>query len=464
MTEKRRNASVERYLKRLSRELSHLGRADRDDIVREIEEHILERWESDSGGAFDEESLRGVFGKLGSAESIAAQYCEQRGWARPPKRHTARNAALTIVGIIILTFVIGTYATYKFIISPVVGAFKDSVVEVDDSGVRVLNGAVSVTDEGVKVRGIVDIKASDEGVEIGGHNKMYGIKKLLAMEPIAEKTGSLTIPASDFAKMKLTLKSGKLSMSGGPSDKIEVSFVKKVYGTDKAKAAKIVDEMDLKQKKDGKTIDIEAVNPLPQVGDYPDGIYGVTYEIAASVPKRLEADIDCKYCISDVSKLAGPLRMDVKYGSTKIDEIEKSLVIDDNYGSLEARKIGGDVDVNGKYGTLDVEDVAGKMNLDNSYGTSTIKGVGGDFNADSKYGQMDLSGVRGNMNISSKYGEIDIDLMDGYGFAFQADSKYGSIDCDFPTQKNGDQLTARVGDGNHKVMIDAKYGSVDVRR
>ena len=102
-----KNFRIRSYIKKLQKNLKHLSDADRDEIVKEIEGHIVERWEIDSKGKLDDASLVGVLGKLGTPESIAAQYCEQRGWATPPPKHTVRNTILVITAIV-LFIIFGT--------------------------------------------------------------------------------------------------------------------------------------------------------------------------------------------------------------------------------------------------------------------------------------------------------------------------------------------------------------------
>ncbi len=162
------NPLIKRYIKILGRRLSHLSKTDRDDITREIEEHIIERWDNDSEGVFDDESLKGVLGKMGAPETIAAQYCEQRGWAIPPKKHSVRNTVLVIVAVIVALCIGGGYFSYKYVLFPFVAMFKGSLVEIDDDGVRVFNDAISVTDDGVKIKGIVDIDAKGNTIKMGG--------------------------------------------------------------------------------------------------------------------------------------------------------------------------------------------------------------------------------------------------------------------------------------------------------
>jgi len=461
---KKGHPATSRYLRKLSKELAHLSQTDRDDITREIEEHILERWETDSGGAFDDDSLQGVLGKMGSPEYLAGQYCGQRGWARPPEKHTLRNATLATVAAAILLCVAGGYLSMKYIFSPFMGLFSGSIVEVDDDGVRILNNAISVTDEGVKIRGILNINASDDGVEISGSIKGRDILKLMMEAPLVEENGEFSVPADNATKVDLDFKYGRIDMKGTDTNKVSVTFVKKVYGDDESMARKILSRMEIRQKIDGGTIHIEGVNPLSEQKRYPKGIDGIAYEVAIVVPKGMAADVDSKYCIMNIESIKGPLDAEAKYGSMKIADIGGNASIDGKYSAIDARRITDDVLVDGKYGSMDLKDIGGNLSLDNKYGATTVNDVKGNIEAEAKYGQMKIEGVSGDMEIESKYGDIDVVLAESYGFKFNGQTKYGSINCDFPTKKKDKFMTATVGDGKHNLVVLSKYGSVNIKK
>ncbi|MBT3182037.1 MAG: DUF4097 family beta strand repeat protein [Deltaproteobacteria bacterium] len=443
------NPSIQRYIKILSRRLSHLSDVDRDDITREIKEHIVERWESDSKGELDEESLKGVLGKMGAPEAIAAQYCEQRGWAIPPKRHTVRNTILVAAALIVALCLGGGYFSYKYVLFPFLGMFKGSLVEIDDDGVRVFNDAISVSDEGVKIKGVIDIDAKGGqikvgGIKIDGKFQRMNIGKLLLLKPAAVDKGEMSIPIKGSKGVDVEFINGKITVVGTDTTDVKIEFKKMVFGSDRKKAERILGEMDVTYKIDGSSIQIEGADPLSDRIMYPDGITGLAYEAEIKVPKWMKAEVECKNCNLNISSIKGPLDLEAKYGTTNVDNIESDTKID------------------GKYGTTEVKNIGGNLSADAKYGTIRLEGISGNLEIDSKYGEAKVGKVSGDINVDAKYGDVDLILQKDYGFTFIGESKFGDIDCSFPTKKKGKLLTAKIGDGKHKVTIDSKFGSIDV--
>lgn len=469
MSATRSHPSIDKYLRKLRSELSHLGGVDRDDISREIEEHIRERWETDSGGTYDDESLRGVLGKMGTPEYIAAQYCEQRGWARPPKKHTLQNAVIVAAALIVLSVTGVSYIGMKFILAPFMNLFRGSIVEVDDQGVRIMNDAISVTEDGVKIRGIVNIDASNEGVKIGDSISFKNIRKLMKEKELVSESGNLLVPATDIDKVALDFIHSRVGIKGAKAGVVEIKFTKKVYGDNLANAKEALRLMDVSHEREGNSISIGARDPYFNEGifdskKYPNGVSAIAYDVEMTIPEKVNADVDGKNCEMSISGIRGNVNADVMYGSADIADIGGDVSVDGKYGRLALRNIAGSATVDAKYGKVSAEDIKGDLTLDNNYGKSKIMRVGGAATFESKYGNIEVEGVAGDVNVDSKYGDIDLKLLPNYGFRLEGESKYGSIKCDFPTDKDGDLITATVGDGKKNIVVSSTYGSVNIKK
>lgn len=450
--------AVKKYLKSLTRELSHLSIADREDIAREIEDHILEKWENDSNGAFDEETLQGVLGKMGSPEYIAGQYCEQRGWAKPPQKHTVRNAVLITLVALVLICGFGGYLSFRYVLFPFAGLFSGSIVEVGDDGVRILNDTIIVDDDGVKIKGLLEV--GEGGVEISGKKgkirigdfsidgkiNLTSIEKLLETDPIAKEAGRFSISAGKINEFDLDISSGDVTVNGANTNEIKVEFEKRIYGDDQAKAKKYLMEMGVSHEVDEGEVKIWGKNPFAKMLSYPDGIDGIAYKVNIQMPRKLKGRIECKNCNLDVTSIDGPLDVEAKYGQTRIEDIKNNMTIDGKYGNVNLKNIGGNLDFDGKYGEAIIEEVKGTLDLD------------------AKYGTVSVGGIQGDIDVDAKYGNVELKLIKDYGFEFAGSSKFGEISCDFPTNKNGDDLSAKVGDGKHRVRVNSKFGNVNVKR
>lgn len=425
--DKKTNQRIDRYVSKLKRSLNHLSQTDRDDIAREIEGHIAERWEVDSNGAFDDESLSGVFGKMGTPESLAAQYCEQRGWALPPPKHTLRNTILAALAIILL-FVFGmSYIATRYVISPIVDLIsgKGKIIKVDEKGVDVLNGMISVKEgkDGndevrVNIPGSVDIQVSDDedGVEIN-------FDTLLKMKNVAEEKGVYVDAAGSADSIALDVKNAKLVLKGADTNDVKIEFTKTAHGSDAKAGKEALEAVKITHSVEGSTFVVDSVYPRK----YPDGVSSVSLDLTITVPEKMEAAIDVKNYKLVAENLGGRVKLNAKNGSAKIS------------------KIGGAA-ISMKNGSVDIEN------------------TGGDVSVDMKNGSVSIKDARGDIEVDSKMGSVNIALAKGYEFTLEGESMMGKINCDFPVERDGNEVSAKIGSGRHELRVESKMGSVNIER
>lgn len=462
-----KNPAIVRYINKLNRPLKHLSSTDREEIVREIEGHIMERWEIDSKGTFDEESLKGVLGKMGTPEMIAAQYCEQRGWARPPKNHTVRNTILIICAIFAVTILGVTYFGSRYIVRPALDAFGivkggGRLIKIGDDGIEILGGKISISDDGIKVGDIISIGEGEEvGEEAGkGEGKLeINIKGSLDFKLAKDATETFTIPAKDINSIILNNKNGSIEINGADVEEIEVDYRKKVYGPDKEKAGQIISNLKLDYRKEGDKVFLEGNYPAK-----PSGITGFGLDIELTVPKRISATIIGNNGSIEVEGLSGRLDVDSSNGSVEVSGIGGGVAISVKNGRVEAGKIGGDAQVKTSTGSIEVSGVKGNAILKSNIGRMEVTDVGGSLQAETSTGAAEVSGVAGDIRVGTKIGRIEVNLLRDYGFTMSAEANVGSVDCDFPTTKSGKMVSAKVGDGSHTIELSTNTGSIDVNQ
>jgi hypothetical protein len=428
---------IRKYTGRLVRSLKHLTANDRNDIIREIEAHIVEKWDADSKGSFDDESLRGVFGKMGSAEFIAAQYCEQRGWARSPVSRGVRNTILIVLGIIAAVVISSSFFASRYVIYPAIDLARqfvgdgESVVEIDDSGIRVFDGRIEVGDDGVRVRRSRGMRPGKgrgewrEGREDRHSSFRRGNGGLFSGNLLLEKSGELAIKSKGVEKIVLRNQNGRIMAKGRTGGDVLVQYIMKVYGKERGHEEEVMKKLNLNHSKSGDAINIEGVYPFG-FGTYPDGISGVGYYIEITVPNGIAFELDSKN------------------------------------GAIELTGIGGDMSISSMNGVVNLNEAGGDVDVRNVNGFISIDDVRGGAKVSNKNGAINVSGVRGNIDIDSSVGSVDLVLSKGYGFKFVGTTKTGKIKADFPTTKSGSEYHATVGDGKHSIRVATKVGSVSV--
>lgn len=403
----RKHAMLDRYLIKLRRSLRHLSEADRDDIVKEIESHIQESWETSSNGNFDDESLKGILKRMGAPEMIGAQYCQQRGWAIPPRSHTLRNVILTLVALFLLGVFVFSYLGMRYFVYPIaqyVGGDK-KIIKIDDSGIELLGGAISIKDDDVV----------EDGISIGGK---------ASFSPTLKESDSFTVPASGLSTLIIDTKNGHLSIIGAETENIEVTYTKKIYDEDKDDARKMLSGMELQKETSSSTLKLKSFFPEERWSKWSSRM---SIDIDVKLPRRFAAKIDVRNGMIEVAGISGKLEIDSRNGNLNVKDVGSSVLVDMRNGNVDLSEVGGDVEL------------------------------------DMRMGNVTVDGVKGNVDLDSRMGSIDLVLGSDYDFSFLGEVDLGSITCDFPTKKNGDQIYAKVGQGSHDVRVFSKMGSVNVK-
>lgn len=455
---------VERYIRKLRSHLGHLSEADRDEIAREIEGHVIERWEADSKGALDAASLAGVFGKVGTPEFIAAQYCEQRGWAPPPKRHRLRNGLLIGLGIVILLIAGFSYMATRFILGPIAGFLggKGSVIEINENGIKILDGKISIGEDGIRIGGVLEIGGDDGERALAGDGIPDGIflDRLLEMKSVAEEEGTDVIAAAGLDHVTVDVKNALVVIQGGDADEARLTFVEKAYGRDADAARRALAQTEIRRSLVGSELKVETVYP----DRLPAGVRTMSVEIRMTVPKRAGASVEMKNGKIDVADLGGSVTFDAKNGKATVADIGGNLGVDFKNGTVTARGIGGSATLEMKNGHVTLSNVRGDATVEMLNGPLAIEGVGGNLNLESKNAPVTVGGVAGDITVDAKTGPVTLSLVPNYEFTLKGEASIGKISCNFPVHQDGDEVTATVGKGTHAVNVSTKIGSVTITK
>jgi uncharacterized membrane protein len=448
--------AVVKYISKLRKALRHLSPEDCDDITREIKGHVIERWEVDSKGSFDDMSLDGVLKRMGSPELIASQYCDQRGWAKPPKKHTLRNVLLTVTALFLLVvFGIG-YFSYKFVFSPVAGfvSGKSKIVEIGDDGIKIMNGAISIGDDGVKIGGAISIGGDGEE-----NDDAAGFSDIKSWQLQSEENGELDISAVGMEGFELNNRNGNINVTGADIANVKISYTKKVYGDDSAAAQDFIKQIKLEQTTESGKIVVKSAYP-----DKPARVKGHSIDFDVKVPRNMALYLDFKNGKADIKDIGKGVSVTSKNGSVTADKITGNFNVSMKNGPLKLNNVGGDVAVEMKNGQVVINDIGGKVAVANKNGHVKLKNVNGDLQAETEHGHIQADNIGGNIKAEAKMGMIEIVFGDNYGFTLSGQTKLGAVDCDFPTARTDGTVTGKVGDGKHTMELSTKMGAIKVKR
>ncbi|MDJ0656646.1 MAG: hypothetical protein QNJ40_20975 [Xanthomonadales bacterium] len=242
------------------------------------------------------------------------------------------------------------------------------------------------------------------------------------------------LDASGLSQLMLDVGAGKLEVSGqAGADTVSV------VATACASSQKILDQLELDQRRKGDTLVLET----GEVKSSGWSLTGKSYH-------RIDLDI--------VVPASMALEIDDGSGSMVVTGVA-SVVVDDGSGGMEIRDIGGDVTVDDGSGGITIEGVAGSVRVDDGSGGMEISGV-----EQSVYIDEDGSG---DIKISDVIADVEIDedgsggirVLDVGGNVLVADDSSGGIKV---TNVSGDFMVER--DSNGSIDYSNIDGSVSIPR
>jgi len=183
---------LENYLATLDKCLSGLKVSDRADIITEMKSHAL-----DSQERHPEKNMQSILAALGEPESVANRFLIERGLkpGKPARTPIVKWLTIGFLGTMALTFLFSLLVIWKF--SP--------IISVNDSGVRILGGAITI--EGAEF-------TNSEGASLKFNS--------------SEIEGSQDIDPKSTKMVKVEFNSGKIDF--GYSDDSEMSWSCKGQG------------------------------------------------------------------------------------------------------------------------------------------------------------------------------------------------------------------------------------------
>ncbi|HET6204658.1 MAG TPA: DUF4097 family beta strand repeat-containing protein [Planctomycetota bacterium] len=200
-------------------------------------------------------------------------------------------------------------------------------------------------------------------------------------------------------------------------------------------------------------------------------------------------------------------------GAVEVEEARAGRIeVESGFGRLRIARVAGEIAAKTSSGAVDLEEAAeGKADLSSGFGAVTVRGAAGTLRAKSQSGAVTVEGFRGEVAAESGFGSVGLRgvfskvaatsgsgkvevraergsapssgwrLASGFGsllleapadFACRLEAKtsFGSIECDFPVTTEAGwnstkkELVGTVNGGGETVALDAKSGSIAVRK
>jgi hypothetical protein len=269
---------------------------------------------------------------------------------------------------------------------------------------------------------------------------------------IVEKTKSYSksynVDGNDV--INIDNKFGKITVITWAKSEVKVDVQIKVGANDEDKAQKLLDNVTIKDSKDGSGVWFKT--SISQ-NDDDNGSWGNLFGKKNSIRK-----MEINYTVYMPAK--NPLTITNKYGSTELPDLSGKLNINNSYGSLNAKSLSNPgCQIRVKYGSATIGTLTGS-DLDVAYGSLNL-GDCDKLNADVSYGSAKIGRITTSGNINVKFsGALNIGEVDKNVKSLSVNSSYSSVKLGISDGQNADfDITVHYGSfnyGGHDVNITSK--------
>jgi len=269
---------------------------------------------------------------------------------------------------------------------------------------------------------------------------------------IVEKTKSYSksynVDGNDV--INIDNKFGKITVITWAKSEVKVDVQIKVGANDEDKAQKLLDNVTIRDSKDGSGVSFKT--SISQ-NDDDNGSWGNLFGKKNSVRK-----MEINYTVYMPAK--NPLTITNKYGSTELPDLSGKLNINNSYGSLNAKVLSNPAcQIRVRYGSATIGTLTGS-DLDVAYGSLNL-GDCDKLNADVSYGSAKIGRITTSGNINVKFsGALNIGEVDKNVKSLSVNSSYSSVKLGVSDGQNADfDITVHYGSfnyGGHDVNITSK--------
>jgi hypothetical protein len=248
---------------------------------------------------------------------------------------------------------------------------------------------------------------------------------------------SYTVDGNDI--INIDNRFGRITVNTWAKSEVKVDVEIKVAANDEDKAQKLLDNVSIKDSKDGAGVYFKtSINTNNDDSSW--SLFGGKHNNV----RKMEVN----YTVYMPAK--NPLTISNKYGSTSLPDLDGKLNINNSYGSLVAKALsnpGNQITV--KYGSATIGALNGS-DLDVAYGSLNL-GECNKLNADISYGSAKIGRITTSGNINVKFsGALNIGDVDKNIKNLAVNASYSSVKLGLNGDQNADfDVTVHYGSFNY---------------
>lgn len=280
------------------------------------------------------------------------------------------------------------------------------------------------------------------------------------------------LEAQAFDRINVRNAHGSVEILGSETDKIHITFEKKIWRKNEEDARSLADELKMTVDREGSTLTLSNNRQV-----FKNKKFETRYFISA--PRGMDVNIDNSYG-SVKAERVGETKITNRYGEILAFEISGSLVLFNRYDEIKVEHAASGCTVEASHGDIEIRDVLGPVDIKNSYGKLILqeikdrvtirspqskvdaRDITGAMDIENSYEKIELSGVS-SVKISGNQSPVDIDGAEGDIHIFNSYSEVRLKDIHGNITVGGKNL-GLFGSSVHgeKITVDTSYHDIEL--
>ncbi len=227
--------------------------------------------------------------------------------------------------------------------------------------------------------------------------------------------------------LKIENAHGNVEIQGTEADTITLTFEKRVWRQNEAKAKEVADRLHPMV-----STGADAVTLSTNREEFKKKNFETSFRL--TVPLNMEIDIINSYGLVKAVQV-GNATIDNRHGEVVVSGVEGRLKIKNSYEDIELGGVQSDCEVTSKSSIISAREVSGSLTVFQEHGVVRLQEVGGKVTAEAPYSEVVAEDAPGPLDIKNSYEKITLrrvgpTTIEGHHSAVDADGVTGDLAID----------------------------------
>ncbi len=259
--------------------------------------------------------------------------------------------------------------------------------------------------------------------------------------------------------LKLVMASGKLTVSGGESDRLIIEAVKRIRATGLDEAEEVANHIEIKVQQTGDLVEI-TTNYL-KLSNRSRSFWSKVLGAGADS----YGDVDFHITVPDINLF----KVKSTAAEIELSNIEARIDVENASGSTRGEFLFGPVTVRQPSGDIELKWVEGDIRISSNSSRITVKQVVGSIDVMSQTGdvriQTELDSPK-DFFVETTTGRITFEVPESSSGILSIDTRSGNVSSQVPVtilSRTRTRLVGEFGSGGPKITLSSSTGDVEVR-